>query len=173
MIREASIKFGHPLSEIDGGKRIHDWIDKPVSVLGVNHRVERHGIDSLPIVVKLFGGIYGDELAKNIFLDHLVADVRGNARVHNSLPKKSVITLTPQQKRDNYDRNISELSKTSSTTGADRIPIEVEKFRLEKEQLILDISNKSKPDKIENTQISSIEKKKVYDDKIEALRGKR
>ena len=171
MIQDVSDKTDRPLVEIDGGKLIHEWVDGPVSVLGVNHRIERHGIDSLPTVVKLFGGIYGDELAKNIFLDHIVADVRGNTRVHNSLPKKTVENLNTQQKKDKYNNNTMELSRKSHVSlYRENSIVDIENRKTKKEKLIDDIMSKPKAEKLEQENGSLIVKKKEYDDNIDVLR---
>jgi len=54
------------------GKIIHDWMDKPVLLTGPHHRAHRHDINiELP---KKFIDKYGEELARNILVDHLILD---------------------------------------------------------------------------------------------------
>jgi len=54
------------------GRDIHKWMDEPVKLYGPNHRMVRH--DKYQELPFSFIEKYGNELAYNIMLDHLLAD---------------------------------------------------------------------------------------------------
>ena len=53
------------------GSDIHTWMDEPVKVYGSAHRVFRHISEWIP---KVFFDKYGEDLARNIMLDHIIYD---------------------------------------------------------------------------------------------------
>jgi len=55
-----------------GGADIHQWMDEPSSLLGSHHRKHRH--DPQMKIPQKFINKYGEELARNIVLDHLYLD---------------------------------------------------------------------------------------------------
>lgn len=55
------------------GEDIHKWMDEPSRVIG-NHRKFRH--DPEQQIPKIFLKKYGDELARNIILDHIFLDMQ-------------------------------------------------------------------------------------------------
>jgi hypothetical protein len=62
------------------GDDIHTWMDKPSYVMGPSHRDERHSPKrDLPIVIQLFGNEYGNDVARQIFLDHIILDAQERA----------------------------------------------------------------------------------------------
>jgi hypothetical protein len=62
------------------GDDIHHWIDEPSQVLGGAHRTERHDISSLELAIQMFGEKYGDNIVRNIFLDHLYLDSKTKSK---------------------------------------------------------------------------------------------
>lgn len=63
------------------GDDIHAWMDQPSYILGPSHREERHNYRrDLPIVLQIFGAKYGDDIARQIFLDHITLDTKERAR---------------------------------------------------------------------------------------------
>jgi hypothetical protein len=63
------------------GDDIHTWMDEPSYILGRSHRDERHDPRrDLPIVIQMFGDEYGDDVARQIFLDHIYLDKQERER---------------------------------------------------------------------------------------------
>jgi hypothetical protein len=63
------------------GDDIHTWMDEPSFFMGPAHREERHNRNrDLPIVIKMFGDKYGEDVARHIFLDHIYLDAKERAR---------------------------------------------------------------------------------------------
>lgn len=65
------------------GEDIHEWMDEPSLILGPQHRNERH--DPKQEIPPIFITKYGEELARNIILDHIFLDVKsvkGKAVIH-------------------------------------------------------------------------------------------
>jgi hypothetical protein len=63
------------------GDDIHSWMDEPSRILGRSHRGERHDpVRDLPIVLRVFGEEYGEDVARQIFLDHLYLDNKERER---------------------------------------------------------------------------------------------
>jgi len=56
------------------GRDIHSWIDNPSRKYAGSHRQFRHDTETIKLVGQLFGKNYGEELARNIALDHIMAD---------------------------------------------------------------------------------------------------
>lgn len=56
------------------GEEIHKWMDEPSRLYGASHRKTRHDPDqSIP---KIFVEKYGEELARNIIIDHILLDTK-------------------------------------------------------------------------------------------------
>jgi ABC-type multidrug transport system fused ATPase/permease subunit len=63
------------------GDDIHSWMDELSFTLGRSHRDFRHNPNrDLPMVIRTFGGKYGDDVAREIFLDHITLDNKERAR---------------------------------------------------------------------------------------------
>ena len=69
---------------VEGGD-IHTWMDEPTKVYSADHRVFRHDSDWIP---KFFIDKYGEDLARNIMLDHIIYD---NSHQHPFKPEKETI----------------------------------------------------------------------------------
>ena len=54
------------------GEEIHEWMDEPAKLLGSTHRKARH--DPRQNLPKYLIQMYGESLAKNIMIDHLLLD---------------------------------------------------------------------------------------------------
>lgn len=55
------------------GKDIHEWIDEPKIIINsIKHRKYRHNIDMQ--IPKFILDKYGEELARNIIIDHILYD---------------------------------------------------------------------------------------------------
>lgn len=57
---------------------IHTWMDAPSAIYGSSHRWTRHDLGLVP---KKFLDKYGEELAKQIMLDHILLDRKDDPRV--------------------------------------------------------------------------------------------
>ena len=69
------------------GDDIHWWIDELSGPLGSSHREFRHNAyRDLPMVYRIFGQKYGNDIAREIFLDHITLDVK--ERASNQTPKE-------------------------------------------------------------------------------------
>lgn len=53
---------------------IHTWMDQPSKKWQGSHRQFRHDTETVKLAGDIFGKKYGRELAKNIALDHIMAD---------------------------------------------------------------------------------------------------
>ena len=62
-------RTGTPFTEL------HQWMDKPAEVLGIDHRRVRHDLSYIPDVIKNFG-----KEAVFEFLMHISADYKSSAR---------------------------------------------------------------------------------------------
>jgi len=60
------------------GDEIHTWIDEPSQFFAGSHRQFRHDFETINEAVKVFGIKYGDEMVRNIVLDHWKLDSEGN-----------------------------------------------------------------------------------------------
>lgn len=79
------------------GEDIHEWMDEPSLILGPEHRNERH--DPKQEIPPIFITKYGEELARNIILDHIFLDVK-------SVKGKAVIYT--KRRPDSFDKVIDE-----------------------------------------------------------------
>lgn len=62
------------------GDDIHTWMDEPSFIMGSSHRDERHNPRrDLPINIKMFGNDYGEGVARQVFLDHILLDRKESA----------------------------------------------------------------------------------------------
>jgi len=78
-------------------------MDEPSLIMGRSHRCERHDpIRDLPIVIRLFGNEYGEELAKQIFIDHIYLDTKERTKSKND-----------PEPAENYLEDYPELSQSS------------------------------------------------------------
>lgn len=55
-----------------GGEDVHRWMDEPFRLYGSSHRKVRHEPDQE--IPKVFLEKYGEELARNLMLDHILYD---------------------------------------------------------------------------------------------------
>src|SRR5208283_5650004 len=78
------------------GDDIHTWIDEPCRIYGVSHRKVRHGLDDLDIAVKTFGAKYGDDMVRNIYLDHQFLDSKEKS-VKQEFQPIPIKQIQPQQ----------------------------------------------------------------------------
>ena len=57
------------------GDDIHSWMDEPSYIVGKSHRDFRHNpYRDSPTVIRIFGEEYGENIAREIFLDHIYLD---------------------------------------------------------------------------------------------------
>lgn len=63
------------------GEDVHRWMDEPSQLYGSSHRWVRH--DKYQEVPESFIEIYGEDLARNIMLDHILADSSEGRRPAN------------------------------------------------------------------------------------------
>lgn len=72
------------------GDDIHTWMDEPSLIMGYSHREERHNpVRDAPMIIRIFGAEYGDDLAKQIFLDHIYLDTKERANRIQDYPESS------------------------------------------------------------------------------------
>jgi hypothetical protein len=78
------------------GNDIHAWIDEPSRLYGTSHRKVRHGLEDLKIAIKIFGEKYGDDVVRNIYLDHIFLDSKETDNTTSKPePQSPPITYTP------------------------------------------------------------------------------
>ena len=75
------------------GEDIHTFIDEPAVLFAGKHRDFRHDNETVKLVGQMFKAKYGEELAMNIALDHIIADHREAVQKH--LKRTSNITQLP------------------------------------------------------------------------------
>jgi len=75
------------------GEEIHEWMDEPVKLYGPTHRKARH--DPNQKLPQYLIQIYGESLAKNIMIDHILQDAEtktGEKLLYeNTHPKEKVL----------------------------------------------------------------------------------
>jgi hypothetical protein len=85
------------------GKRagdIHKFLDEPASVYGKNHREFRHDTETIKLVGKLFGQIYGKTEAESIALDHIMLDHLAQIKKGCEVPVEKVRSFEEPVKLD-------------------------------------------------------------------------
>jgi len=97
------------------GENVHRWMDEPQKLFGSNHRTVRHGIEQE--IPSIFVDEYGEELARNIMIDHILLDNDPNSiRKHNK--KKTSINIDQDVWKDfqrftiNYKGSTKKISET-------------------------------------------------------------
>ena len=73
------------------GEDIHRWMDEPSQLYGSSHRWVRH--DKYQEVPESFIKKYGETLARDIMMDHILADQIENKRPSN--------WISPSEKEEN------------------------------------------------------------------------
>lgn len=90
------------------GKSLHTWIDEPVKVAGPNHRKFRHSnnqeVPSFAIEE------YGEELARNIIIDHISLDRNTGDLVlteeeETQILKENIKSLREEKRKLEYQNN--------------------------------------------------------------------
>jgi len=78
------------------GAEIHRWMDEPSQLYGSSHRWTRHDLSLIP---KKFIDKYGEELAKQIMLDHILLDRKGESEIKLSVTGATVTATLESQPR--------------------------------------------------------------------------
>lgn len=96
------------------GEDIHSWMDEPAKIYGSVHRLLRHELDWIP---KQFIDKYGEDLTRNIMLDHV------------SFDKKSIsLRRTPEKGRSYIKLGIETIPDlVEHISFLEKIYVEVEK----------------------------------------------
>jgi hypothetical protein len=72
-------------------------MDEPSYVAGGSHRKYRHDFESLETAIRIFGAKYGDDIVRNIFLDHLRADSEEDKARAEKLQEEPSQQAMPEQ----------------------------------------------------------------------------
>jgi hypothetical protein len=171
-IKRRSIEANIPYELLAGGALIHSWTDYYVRLYGPSHRTFRHVRErDLQDMIDTFKDKFGERLAINIYDDHLSAD--GLLEKMPDVEPKHMdekLLLTVQQKVEQYEKNIQELSGNRASNREDILRNFDNVKRIDR-QALEELMGQSKPERL--SPFSSNErKKKEYKENIESLRRK-
>lgn len=94
------------------GKEIHRWLDEPSRHYGGIHRGFRHDEKTIILAGKVFGKNYGEAMAQNIALTHIMADHEESIKKRNE--KKGVVLSeikAYEEEKPKYEKKKKELKK--------------------------------------------------------------
>jgi len=99
------------------GRDIHTWIDEPSKLYGASHREVRHDTEAREMVKKIFGEKYGENLAENIFLDHMLLDLetknKEDALAYEVILEKERLKIKRKQLRERAKLQLDRYEKLS------------------------------------------------------------
>ncbi len=87
------------------GREIHRWLDEPSRKYTGNHRQFRHDTKTIKLAGKIFGEIFGQQMAENIALDHIMLDHKeGIERRSEEKLKQNRRGFTDEERKEFYSQ---------------------------------------------------------------------
>ncbi len=94
------------------GRDIHKWLDEPSRVYGGIHREFRHDEETIIIIGKLFGDLYGVDIAQAIALDHIIADHEEAIKKRNERTTEQLVEIKNYKvEKTKYKKKKQELTR--------------------------------------------------------------
>jgi hypothetical protein len=122
------------------GRDIYSWLDEPSREYASSHREFRHDSDTVRLVGELFGKTYGNSLAENIALDHIMVDHEEEIRKRK--PESTNVTNNNEISCIYCEASLKPSDQICPKCGASRTSTieqniranELDKLRLQKEK---------------------------------------